>query len=113
MPKQVLSVGRFLWPAGRGIFPIFLAPVGRCVKEAVGVGQAFGTAGIGRVGVENVAAGIVTGLEEDTQAVLLTLAPRLAAIVIFDGRNALVHRHFEIIVEVAAKGGIPRTIPAL
>src|SRR5262245_44562114 len=113
-----LAVGRLLRPPGGRVLKVLLPAIGRRVKEAVGVGEPFGAAGVGRVGMENV----VVEAEEDAQAVLFTLQKigsrsglhlRPVPIVVLDGGHGLVQRDMEVIVELAAKGGVPGEAPPL
>ena len=89
----MLPVGRVLWPTSWRILPIFLSSVGGHVEQSIGVGQRFGTTIVGRVRMKDV----IIDTEKDTQPM----------------RFARVRRYLKIIVEIAAKRRIPRTIPAL
>src|SRR5262245_47934640 len=89
----ILAVGRVLWPTRWRILPVFLSSVGGHIEQSIRVSQRFGTTIVGRVGMKNV----IIDTEKDAQPM----------------RFAPVRRCLKVIVEIATKRRIPRTIPAL
>ena len=69
--QRILPIRRLLRPSGWRVFPILLPAVRRRVEEAVGVGEPFRAAGVGRVGVEH----LVVDAEEDAQTMQLKGLP--------------------------------------
>ena len=95
-----------------------VAALRREVEVVVGADQQVGPARIGRIGVEDVAAGV---LVEDAQAVMLAFGePWLAipqklglgSVVVLDGGYGFIRGDVEVVVEVAAIGRHPREPPA-
>lgn len=105
-------------PARRRVLKILLPPVGRHVEQRTGIGEGFGAARVGRIGVKD----LVADAEENTEAVLFShnnvgdlvgFQLGLVSIIVFDRRNLLVVGDVKVVIEVAAERGNPREAPSL